>query len=237
MNQPLVSCHQASRTFGSGHRSVVAVHNLSCRVAPGDRVAVVGPSGSGKSTLIHLLAGLDDPTTGVVSWPGLGNSPHQDPSQVGVIFQGLSLIPALTAQENAAIPLLLRGASHPDAQRAALLAMRSLGIEAMANQLPEELSGGQAQRVAAARVLAARPRLILADEPTGQLDQVAGRRVVDVLLETADELDAGLVVATHDAHVAARFASQWRMHDGALRAVSPPATGGAALERDSGEPA
>lgn len=237
MNRPLVTCEQVSRTFGSGHRAVVAVHNLSCRVAPGDRVAVVGPSGSGKSTLIHLLAGLDEPTVGVVAWPGLGSSPQQDPSQVGVIFQGLSLIPALTAQENAAVPLLLRGVSHRDAQDAALLALRTVGIEAMANQLPEELSGGQAQRVAAARVLAARPRLILADEPTGQLDQVAGRRVVDVLLATADELDAGLVVATHDSHVAGRFGSQWRMHDGGLRAISPPATRPAGLDRDSGEPA
>ena len=179
-------------------------------------MALVGPSGSGKSTLIHLMAGLDRPTSGSVAWPAWSSGPLHDPSKAGVVFQGLSLIPSLNALENAAFPLLLRGIRNEEALQRAADSLALLGIGALAAKVPDELSGGQAQRVAAARVVTSQPQLILADEPTGQLDRAAGERVVDVLLEAADHLGAGLVVSTHDPAVAARLDVTWRIHDGEL---------------------
>jgi ABC-type lipoprotein export system ATPase subunit len=180
------------------------------------RVAVAGPSGSGKSTLLHLMAGLDTPTGGQIGWPALGGLPTGRAGMVGVVFQGPSLLPALDVSENVALPLLFDGATGPAAASAATQALQRLGIDELAAKLPEELSGGQAQRVAVARVLASRPRLILADEPTGQLDHATGEQVVTVLLAAAGELDAALVVATHDPTVTARLDEQWQMRDGQL---------------------
>jgi putative ABC transport system ATP-binding protein len=195
------------------------VNGVTATARPGARIAIVGPSGSGKSSLIHLIAGLDEPTAGTVRWLGLSTPPQDDPAVVGVVFQGPSLIPALTAHENVALPLVLRGAPHEEAQDMALAHLDSLGLAQMAHQLPEELSGGQAQRVAVARVLATRPSLILADEPTGQLDQRSGQQVVDLLCSTATQVGAGLVIATHDQHVADRMDTVWWMRDGSLRSA------------------
>ncbi len=222
---PLFTCKGVTRTYGSGDRAVVALHDVSCRAEQGARIAFVGPSGSGKTTLVHLLAGLDTPSRGTISWPALGGRPQDDPTLVGVVFQGNSLIPTLTAVENVALPLVLRGVGHADAQRQALGTMDDLGIRGFADQLPEELSGGQAQRVSVARVLTTRPRLILADEPTGQLDHAAADLVVDGLLATAAELGAGLVVSTHDVRIADRMDSIWRLRDGRIDLIQP-ATGG-----------
>lgn len=219
---PLVLCLDASRTYGTGPTAVVAVHGATCRVWPGARIAVVGASGSGKSTLLHMMAGLEPATAGSISWPGLPDSPMTSPGAVGVVFQGPSLIPALDVTENVALPLVLRGMSDADARSAARAALARIGVSDLAIRLPEELSGGQAQRVAVARVLAARPRLILADEPTGQLDQATGAHVIDVLHQVADELDAGLVVTTHDRAVAARMHQQWPMHSGRLQPSPVP---------------
>jgi putative ABC transport system ATP-binding protein len=212
----LVSCEHASRTFGQGPLALVAVHDVTCAVSTSSRIALVGPSGSGKSTLVQLMAGIDRPTAGSVSWPSWKSGPLHDPSLAGVVFQGLSLIPSLSALENAAFPLLLRGIGHDDAMSRGSASLVMLGIGALADKVPDELSGGQAQRVAVARVLTSEPQLILADEPTGQLDRVSGERVVDVLLEAADHLGAGLVISTHDPAVAARLHTTWRMHDGEL---------------------
>jgi putative ABC transport system ATP-binding protein len=137
-----------------------------------------------------------------------------------VVFQGLSLIPSLNAVENAAFPLLLSGVGNDEAMARAAESLALLGIGGLAGKVPDELSGGQAQRVAVARVVASRPQLILADEPTGQLDRASGERVIDVLLEAADHLGAGLVVSTHDPAVAARLDVTWRMHDGELEVAA-----------------
>lgn len=211
---PLVVAQDLSRTFGSGSQAVVAVHSANCTVNPLARIAITGPSGSGKSTLLHLFGGLDVPTSGSLSWPPFGHTPG--PSEVGTVFQGASLVPALTAIENVALPLVLQGIEQTDAEAQAHTALTLLGVHDLGNKLPEELSGGQAQRVSVARVVAARPRLILADEPTGQLDQRAAARVVDVLISVADQLGAGLVVSTHDPHIASRLGLQWTMSDGRL---------------------
>jgi len=214
----LVECVLVSRVFGHGPSAVPAVREVSVTVRPGMRVALSGPSGSGKSTLLHLMAGLVTPTSGAVRWPGLGGTPQGRPGVVGVVFQGPSLIPALNVIENVALSLLLGGVTQDEAAQRATSALDRLRIGELGRKLPEELSGGQAQRVAAARVLAGRPRLILADEPTGQLDHETGARVVSVLLDAADELDAALVVSTHDPEVARRLPRRWRMSDGRLTA-------------------
>jgi ABC-type lipoprotein export system ATPase subunit len=135
------------------------------------------------------------------------------------VFQGPSLLAPLDVEENVALPLVLGGTDPALAAEAARIALARLGLDDVAGSLPEELSGGQAQRAAVARVLAARPRLILADEPTGQLDHVTGARVMDALLATASETDAALVVSTHDAAVAERLGRQWQIADGKLIGV------------------
>jgi len=214
---PLLTCAGLARTFGTGATAVVAVYDVTLTVARRARVALTGPSGSGKSTLLHMMAGLETPTAGQLSWPGLGGHPLRYPGRVGIVFQGPSLLPALTVAENVSLPLLLAEATPSDATRAARNALELLDIGDLHASLPEELSGGQAQRVALARVLAARPALILADEPTGQLDHATGFAVIDVLLAACDELDAALIVSTHDPVVAAHLSQQWTMRDGTLR--------------------
>jgi putative ABC transport system ATP-binding protein len=164
-----------------------------------------------------MLAGLDRPTAGELSWPGLGGSPAGRPGVVGVVFQGPSLLAPLDVTENVALPLLLAGSSPAESRSIASDALRRAGIADLAGKLPEELSGGQAQRVAVARVLASAPRLIFADEPTGQLDAAHRDEVVTLLIEAADALGAGLVIATHDARVADRLPERWIMDDGRIR--------------------
>jgi putative ABC transport system ATP-binding protein len=213
---PLFRCEGLSRTYGAGRGTVVAVHGASGEIPPGARIALVGPSGSGKSTLLHLMAGLERPTTGTRSWPGLGGDPSVKPWLIGVVFQAPSLLLPLDVVENVELPLLLAGTDRAEARERALAALAELGLAALAPKLPEELSGGQAQRVAVARVLAGRPRLILADEPTGQLDHETGAHVLEVMLHAGDRLGAAVVVSTHDPAVAALLDTQWTVRDGRL---------------------
>jgi ABC-type lipoprotein export system ATPase subunit len=217
VTEELVRCAGVSRTYGQGTAAVVAVHQVDCVVQPTSRVALTGRSGSGKSTLLHLLAGLDRPTAGELSWPGLGGSPAGRPGVVGIIFQGPSLLAPLDVAENVALPLLLAGVNPTNIESLAADALNRAGVAGLAGKLPEELSGGQAQRVAVARVLASAPRLIFADEPTGQLDAAHRDEVVTLLIEAADALGAGLVIATHDARVADRLPERWIMDDGRIR--------------------
>lgn len=219
----LVECRAVSITFGEGPASVVAVHGTDCAVTQGSRVVIAGPSGSGKSTLLHLMAGFERPTSGTVNWPALPE-PSADPTRgIGVVFQSPSLVPALNVFENIALPLFLGGESTAVIADLVRSSLELVDAGELENRLPDELSGGQAQRVAVARVLAQRPRLILADEPTGQLDHHTGQRVVDALLATADELGAALVVSTHDEEVAQRLTTRWSMHDGRLQTTAPVA--------------
>ncbi|AJE38713.1 ABC transporter ATP-binding protein [Streptomyces nodosus] len=207
----LIDCQDAALTFGRGPNAVVAVHGAGLRIRAGDRLAIVGRSGSGKSSLLHLLAGLEQPTSGTVTWPGLTG-----PRDIGLVFQGDSLIPALDVVENTALPLVLTGIPDDRARAAALAALALVDAAELADRLPEEISGGQAQRVTAARVLAQAPRVILADEPTGRLDHATGSRVLDALLTAADETGAALVITTHDPTVAARLTARRAMRDGRL---------------------
>jgi ABC-type lipoprotein export system ATPase subunit len=212
----VVLCEGAARTYGKGGTATVALQPTDCLIGPADHVALIGPSGSGKSTLLHLMAGLDDPTVGTVSWPGIGQRSSLRPGPVAVIFQGPSLLPPLTVEENVALPLILGGVADRTAHAAAREVLERLELIELADKLPEEISGGQAQRVAVARALAGEPSLILADEPTGQLDRASGAIVVDVLLAAAAHAGAALVVATHDPIVAERLPDVWEMHSGRL---------------------
>jgi ABC-type lipoprotein export system ATPase subunit len=220
----LARCTDLTRTYGSGAGAVHALRGVSCTLRPGTQVALTGPSGSGKSTLLHLLAGLDTPTSGTIAWPGLGGSPEGRPGLIGMVFQGPSLLPPLDVTENIALPLLLAGGQETQARERAAAALHDVGLDELAARLPEELSGGQAQRVAVARALAARPRLILADEPTGQLDSAHAAQVVGLLLDAATLLGAALVLSTHDLTIADRFPNRWQMADGLM--IAEDAEGG-----------
>jgi ABC-type lipoprotein export system ATPase subunit len=213
---PLVDCRQASRTHGRGSTATVALAPTDCEIHAAQLVALTGPSGSGKSTLLYLLAGLDDPTTGSVSWPGIGDREQLRPSKLAMIFQGPSLLAPLTVAENVALPLILGGVPHPRAHARARAALADLRLDELADKLPDEISGGQAQRVAVARVLAGAPQLILADEPTGQLDAASGAAVIEVLIETSRRSGAGLLVSTHDPAIAQRLPDRWEIHNGEL---------------------
>jgi ABC-type lipoprotein export system ATPase subunit len=211
MNEVLVRATGLCRQFGNGQGAVVAVAFATFEICPGDRIALVGPSGSGKTSLLHLIAGLDQPSGGVIEWPALGRAEDLRPGPVAFAFQGPSLLPPLTVAENVALPALLAGRA-PDAAAAAASAMiERLGLSDVASKLPEEISGGQAQRAGVARALVGEPRLILADEPTGQLDRSSALQLIDVLLEQAEALKAALVVATHDDAVAGRLPIRWSM--------------------------
>jgi ABC-type lipoprotein export system ATPase subunit len=221
---PLVRCVGAARTYGQGPTATVALQPADCEVFAGELIGLVGPSGSGKSTLLHVMAGLDDPTLGEVSWPAIGGRADLRPARVAVIFQGPSLLPPLTVLENTALPLVIGGMTDANAQEVARDALRALDLEQLADKLPEEISGGQAQRVAVARALAGKPSLILADEPTGQLDSVSGAAVVDVLLAASAHAGSALLISTHDLNVAARLPERWEMQSGELQLDTREAT-------------
>ena len=227
--EPLVEATCAGRDFSQAGRRVPALRPATCRVLPGERIALVGPSGSGKSTLLHLMAGLDRPTSGSIAWPALGAGDDLRPGKLAFVPQMPSLIASLNVVENVELPLLLGesagGESAGGERAAALAALDRLGLAALAERLPEELSGGQAQRVAMARALAGKPRLLLADEPTGQLDQANASALFDALLAFAASHGTALVVATHDAGVAARLDRVWHMAHGLLEvsALDAPA--------------
>jgi ABC-type lipoprotein export system ATPase subunit len=215
----LVQADGLAKTYGRGEHAVVAVYSAGFQLFPGDQVAVVGPSGSGKSTLLHLIAGLDAPTAGTIAWPGLEPGGPRQPGAVGFAFQGPSLLPDLNVLENTALPLLLGGCDGPTARRSATEKLSRLGVGDLAGRVPGELSGGQAQRVAVARALVGDPRLVLADEPTGQVDHETATIVIEALREGGG-LGAALVVATHDPAVAGLLGHRWRMADGRLDARS-----------------
>jgi ABC-type lipoprotein export system ATPase subunit len=213
--EAIAECRGAGVVHGTGERRVVALHPTSCTIFARQQLALVGPSGSGKSTLIHLLSGLQAPTSGTVAWPALAGRPLR-PGPIGVVFQGPSLLPPLTVLENVALPLHLMGGTRRGAAATALELLALVGVEELAERIPDELSGGQAQRVAIARALVTTPSLILADEPTSQLDSANAELVTDALLDSADATGAALVVTTHDPTIADRFDLRWTVADGLL---------------------
>lgn len=205
-----------------------ALRGVSLDVQPGEVVAVTGPSGSGKSTLLHCAAGVLVPEAGSVTFEGqrldeLGEAARTRlrRREIGLVLQFGQLVPELTAVQNAALPLLLDGSDRRTAQTAALAWLERLEVAGVADQVPAELSGGEAQRVALARALVTGPRLVCADEPTGALDTVAGEVVLAQLLSAVREAGTALLVVTHDNRVAARADREVVLRDGALESDQP----------------
>ena len=209
----LVLANAIGKSFGA----MAAVSGASFSIRHGDLVAVVGWSGSGKSTLLQLIAGIDVPTVGTLAWPAFAGAGPLRPGKISMMFQSPSLVPWLNVVENVVLPLALLEIRE-GREQLAMDALARFGLDALARKLPEELSGGQAQRVALARAIVSRPKLLLADEPTGQLDQATASDLIAELIDWATEARAAIVIATHDPQVAAGMTLQWRIDHGVLNA-------------------
>jgi putative ABC transport system ATP-binding protein len=206
----LIQAHNLTKVYGSGPTAVTALSAVNLSIAPGEFVAVMGPSGCGKSTLMHLLGGLDRPTGGHVQIDGSALNDLSDDAltrlrrrKIGFIFQFYNLIPVLTALENTAMPLILDGVKPAAARQKAAEWLDRVGLEQRGAHRPDELSGGQQQRVAIARALVSDPVLILADEPTGNLDSRASDEIAALLRQVSDEWGRAVVMVTHDPRIAA----------------------------------
>ena len=214
MNQTIVSATRLHKEYGNGAALIRAVDDVSLTVAQGESVAIVGPSGCGKSTLLYLLGGLERPTAGTIELAGqpIHDAPEstlarQRRHALGFVFQAFHLVDELTAQENVELPALLAGASPRTARERAMELLERVGLGDRAGHLPSALSGGQRQRVAIARALANAPLLVLADEPTGNLDSAATTDVLR-LFERLRQDGQTLVIVTHDSRVAATAVGQ-----------------------------
>lgn len=205
------------RSFQRDRGVVTAVQGCSFRIGAGETIAIMGPSGCGKTTLLNLIAGLDTPSSGHLERPGSGPPDILRPERVGVVYQSANLIPALTALENVMLPVLLRDGS--DAASRALAALATVGVDTLAQKFPEQLSGGQAERIAVARAIVTDPELVVADEPTGQLDQAGAAALVDRLLAWGLRTGSAIVLATHDERVAAQMNQIWRMRHGKIESI------------------
>jgi len=216
----LLRCASLTKTYASGGRELTVLSNITFAVEAGAFLAILGPSGSGKSTLLGLLAGLDRPSAGSVELDGvsLGELSEDQRARVrgekvGFVFQSFYLIPTLTALENVQVPLELRG--QPARERAQELLQR-VGLGERGHHYPAQLSGGEQQRVALARAFSHRPRIVFADEPTGNLDAATGARVIELLAEMNRDLGTTLVLVTHDGELAARAGRVVRLADGVV---------------------
>ena len=216
----MLRCDALTKTYRSGGRELTVLNDISFAVDPGGFVAVVGPSGSGKTTLLGLLAGLDRPTSGTVHLDGADLTALDGDAlarlrggKVGFVFQSFQLIPTLTAQENVQVPLELRGESA--AERATELLQR-VGLADRADHYPAQLSGGEQQRVALARAFSTRPKVLFADEPTGNLDARTGAGIIDLMTELNRDLGTTLVLVTHDLDLASRARRTIRLADGRI---------------------
>jgi putative ABC transport system ATP-binding protein len=218
----MIEVQNLTKTLTSGAQQLEILKGINLSVGKGEVVAIEGPSGSGKSTLLGLLAGFDSPTTGSIKIDGeeiTGLNEDQlallRGRKLGFVFQSYNLIPTLTAEENVILPLELRGDSSKSQSRARDL-LAAVGLEARLSHYPVQLSGGEQQRVALARAFACSPALLLADEPTGNLDSVTGRRVLEMLLELNRKQGATLVIVTHDPDLSRLTNRIIHLHDGRI---------------------
>jgi lipoprotein-releasing system ATP-binding protein len=219
----ILSCRGVSKQFDEGGQRLVVLAGVDFAIGRGETVAIVGASGSGKTTLLQILGGLDLPTTGTVSIAGQSLAEMSDAARgtlrnraLGFVYQFHHLLPEFTALENVAMPLLVRRTPVAEAQEAARSLLERVGLGARLTHRPAQLSGGERQRAAVARALVTRPQLVLADEPTGNLDGVNARGVLDLMLELNRELGTSLVIVTHATEIAARMQRVLTLSDGRL---------------------
>jgi putative ABC transport system ATP-binding protein len=222
---PLYELSGVSKTFNQGPNEIAAVSDVDLAVSAGEFLAVVGPSGSGKTTLLQLLGGLDRPTSGQILFEGRDLTALKDGElsnlrlrTLGFVFQQFNLIPTLTAAQNVELALAPRGLRAAERHRAAHGLLGSIGLGDRAAHLPSELSGGEQQRVAIARALANEPRVLLADEPTGNLDAGTGEEIAELLGSLSADRRQTIVLITHNPRIAERASRVVHMHDGRLRA-------------------
>jgi putative ABC transport system ATP-binding protein len=215
----VIDARDVTLRFGSGSAAVDVLRGVSLRVDAGERLAILGPSGSGKSSLMAVLSGLEKATSGRVMVAGADFSALDEDGlararrgRIGIVLQAFHLIPTMTAVENVSVPLELAGIANPEARAAAELL--AVGLGHRLGHYPTQLSGGEQQRVGLARAIAARPALIFADEPTGNLDEATGNAVIELLFDRLAETGATLVLITHDAALAARCDRVIEMKDG-----------------------
>ena len=202
-----IEAKNIKKAFG---KKTLALRGANLAVEPGEIVAVMGPSGSGKSTLLHCLAGILKIDSGEVRFEGenIGKMSDKKRNQLrrekfGFVFQFSQLVPELTALDNVALPLLINGVNKTEAYTKAKAWLKKVGVEAVANQIPGELSGGQAQRVAVARAMVIEPKILFADEPTGSLDSLNSEKVMDLFIKTAKEVGTTVIMVTHEPTIAA----------------------------------
>lgn len=223
----MIQLTNVTNSYGSGS-AVLALNNITLRVGPAERVAVMGPSGSGKSTLLNLVCGLDEPTSGSLKVEGVELSGLTDDARtrlrrekIGMIFQTFNLLSTLTALENVALPLRLQGLSKKEAEGRAAAMLGHVGLKSRTAHRPDEMSGGERQRVAIARALIFRPPLLLADEPTGNLDSTRGDEILRLLDRMQEEYQSTLLMVTHNVQ-AAEFCNRIvTLHDGQIVEDSP----------------
>ncbi len=222
--QPAIECRDLCRTFREGRLSVKVLEAVNLDVGGGERLAITGASGSGKSTLLHLLGGLDTPTRGEVRVAGRSMSALGEAQRsrlrnetLGFVYQFHHLLAEFTASENVAMPLLIRGIGFARAVDAAREMLARVGLGSRLEHKPSELSGGERQRAAIARALVTRPRCVLADEPTGNLDRRAASQILELMLELNRATNASLVVVTHDPGIAAAMDRTVTLEDASIR--------------------
>jgi putative ABC transport system ATP-binding protein len=218
----MIELSQISRSFTVGDQQVAALRNINLNISAGDYVSIMGPSGSGKSTLLNLIGLLDRPSSGTYKLDG-GNVTALDDVQqakvrsekIGFVFQSFHLVPRLTAEMNIELPMILSGIAPAERKKRVAKLLENYGLKDRADHRPDQLSGGQRQRVAIARATSMNPAVLLADEPTGNLDQTTGKEVIN-LLEALLEQKVALIMVTHDPVIGGRAARQIHMVDGQI---------------------
>ncbi len=224
MNNTVLSCQQLTKNFIDGHLNVKVLQDLSLSVVAKQTLAILGASGSGKSTLLHLLGGLDKPTSGTVLVAGQDIAHVSERKRsflrnryLGFVYQFHHLLPEFTALENVCMPLLIAGKTTKQAQAKALHLINEVGLANRAKHKPAELSGGEKQRIAIARAMVTDPFCILADEPTGNLDNKTAHNVYELMLRMNEKCNTSLIIVTHDHSLARKMQSRYELVDGVLR--------------------